>query len=717
MNKKKNKDYALTVSGNEVLKANCILINKEYYEKNVDCFLINYKGNERWVPYDNSYCFNFVNGQYEKRKLVEEKGLTKFLIGFGGKQLEKLVFGYDVANFAINTKVFSHYGNKSSDYQTYQTEVKRAEERIAKYKEGLQPQMLFNDNYGQYVDIICKLYYYRNFINKELPFPIEDITLKDFVRIIREVENYTLRDMDIRNDYQEFYNDYCSYVHTGYDPISPEDDPENNLQKITFEIVQQDPVLMRVFDFVLSYFEITSSLKNKISVEKIRLQKYNAKLKEIRDTNFFSEICRTKEDAITLGFIECFSNDSYYLKRNLNNSEILALSKIPSHNQDGSYSKNIRINYNANQGTDVFTRILESYYLTREENTKLEKRSYNIARLLSGLTFGIEFETCLGRIREPDLHRYGIIPLRDGSVSGFEYTTIPYGYSNVNLNETSNQALAKDLTNLKELCNELTKRCQINSKCSMHIHIGGVRKDKLYLLAVYMLCYMIQDEMFEMFPKFKEDSPKYLGTQKNYCKKLDHLDLFDNCIFDKSSVLKENYCDSINEYFNRIFKLLSDGQDIGSKFNRKLLRHPIDQKWNRHGRYHWVNLVNSVFSNSRTIEFRLHTATLNFTKTLNWMLICSAIVKFADTHTKEIVSGQISKISLDEVIGGYCNNFRDKKKTNDNGLFVHKYLNEYINTRKVYFANKTVQKDFVCEVELEQDKNFVFNYMGVTSLI
>ena len=717
MNKRKNKkDYILTVSGNEVLKINCILINKEYYEKEVDCFLINYKGNERWIPYDNSsYCFNFINNQYEKRKILEEKGLTKFLIGFGGKSFEKLIFGYDISNFAINTKVFSHYGDKNIDYLNYVEEIKKCKNRIIKAKEGLNPRFLFINNYSYLIDTLSKLYYYRHFINIEANY--ENLDLGNFAKVLREVDNYINKDIDIRNDFQEFYNDYCFYVHSDHDIISVTEDPDNKLKKITFEIMEEDIILSKIFDFMLRYFEITSSILNQISIQEVQLEKYNQKIKEIKDTNFFAELCRTKEDAVKLGFIESFSNDSYYLKRNLTENEIRSLSKIPQHNEQGSYSKNIKINYNANYGTDVFKRILESYYLNRENNTKLDKRSYNIAKLLNGLTFGVEFETSLGRIREPDLYKYGIIPLRDGSVSGFEYTTIPYGYSSVNLNETSNQALSKDLLNLKDLCSELTKRCYINSNCSMHIHIGGVRKDKLYLIAVYMLCYMIQDEMFQMFPKFKEDSPKYLGTQKNYCKKLYHLSLFDNCIFDKSSVLKENYCNNINLYFNKIFKFLSNGEDIGSKFNRKSLKHPIERKWERHGRYYWVNLVNSVFSNSRTIEFRLHTATLNFTKTLNWILICSAIVKFADTHTKEIVSGQISKISLNEILNGYCNNFRDKKKTNENGLFIHKYLQEYINTRKIYFANKNIKEDYVCNVELEEDKNFVFNYMGITNLI
>ncbi|MFK5283509.1 hypothetical protein ACI3PL_28440, partial [Lacticaseibacillus paracasei] len=80
--------------------------------------------------------------------------------------------------------------------------------------------------------------------------------------------------------------------------------------------------------------------------------------------------------------------------------------------------------------------------------------------------------------------------------------------------------LGKDLNTLKKVCEELQNKTKINYSCSVHLHIGGARKDKLYLIALYMLAYQLQDEMFLMQPKFKEDAIKYLGLQKNYCQKL-----------------------------------------------------------------------------------------------------------------------------------------------------------------------------------------------------
>ena len=76
----------------------CILINKEYYEKEKDCFLINYKGVEKWVPYDNSYCLNFLTNEYEKVKDLEDQNLSKFIIGFHNNNP---IFGKNKKEFNI----------------------------------------------------------------------------------------------------------------------------------------------------------------------------------------------------------------------------------------------------------------------------------------------------------------------------------------------------------------------------------------------------------------------------------------------------------------------------------------------------------------------------------------------------------------------------------------------------------------------------------------
>lgn len=49
-----------------------------------------------------------------------------------------------------------------------------------------------------------------------------------------------------------------------------------------------------------------------------------------------------------------------------------------------------------------------------------------IEEYLKDVTFGIEFETSKIKFVPNDiLMKYGLIPLRDGSIRGYEYTTIP----------------------------------------------------------------------------------------------------------------------------------------------------------------------------------------------------------------------------------------------------------------------------------------------------
>lgn len=704
-------DRVKTISNNQVLKTDCILINKEYYEKEKDCFLINYKGVEKWIPYDNSYCLNFLTNEYEKVKDLENQNLSKFIIGFHNNNP---IFGYDVYNYVTNVPVLSHSSNRSKDYEIYLKELRYSKDRILKYENKLEPEQLFNTGYTYYISCLCKINYYRTYINTE--FVLDDkINLHTFHKILQKVDNYINRDSDINRHYTIFNQDYLQYVSINYSNISNEEDPENTLIKITYTVARDNPILSLLFDLYLKEYQVTNSIENSISLEKEKIKRYEQNIEDIKNNGFFHENCRNKVDAINLGFIESFYDDSYYLERNLTSDEKRKIKQQPIHNEQGSYSKNIKINYNVNPETDVFARISHGYY--ENADFKITKDSYQIAKLLKGLTFGLELETTGGRLREQDLYKFGVIPLRDGSVPGFEYTSIPYGFDDASLNSTSTKSLSRDLLNMKELTSELSKRCSIGAGCSMHIHIGNARKDKPYLIALYMLCYMIQDEMFEMFPKFKENSPKYLGTQKNYCAKLQHLDLFKNCIFDKSTVLQESYCNNVNQYFNNIFRFLSDGHEIGSKFNRKNCVHPHERKWERHGRYHWINLVNSVFSNSRTIEFRLHTATLNFTKILNWILICSAIVKYADTHVKEIISGKLQNITLNDILIGYSNNFRDKKKVNENGLFIHSYLNAYIEERKQYFKIQTKKENFICQEELTDDSKYVFTYNNIKEIM
>lgn len=137
---------------------------------------------------------------------------------------------------------------------------------------------------------------------------------------------------------------------------------------------------------------------------------------------------------------------------------------------------------------------------------------------------------------------------------------------------------AKGLQNITDVATLVTERCEVDINCSLHYHFGNIPKDRLYLIALYTLAYKIQDEVFEMFPYYKTD-PRGI-KKKNYCQKLKQMSIYP--LKDSS---KEGYEQYVEEIYVRIFTFLSDGHPPSEFANKKLHKHPIRNKWERHSRY------------------------------------------------------------------------------------------------------------------------------------
>ena len=73
-------------------------------------------------------------------------------------------------------------------------------------------------------------------------------------------------------------------------------------------------------------------------------------------------------------------------------------------------------------------------------------------------TFGIEFESQKGRIPNRYLYRLGLIPLRDGSIEGDEYATIPF------------RGKIRDLRALEDIVDIMRKYISIDAENSLHVH-------------------------------------------------------------------------------------------------------------------------------------------------------------------------------------------------------------------------------------------------------
>ena len=232
--------------------------------------------------------------------------------------------------------------------------------------------------------------------------------------------------------------------------------------------------------------------------------------------------------------------------------------------------------------------------------------SFNVQEKL-GLeySFGFEFETSGGNIPLEELYRTGLMPLRDGSISGHEYTTIP---------------LVGDfgLSVLESQINLLNKYTIIDKECSMHIHLGGYPISEKAIMSAYLMAVNLEHEIGTLFPRYIFETHNYKAKGKDYCKQL----------YGASSI-------------NDIYKILSAGyyKTFGGDFT---LNHPSDsgdqQKWNIEYRYYWFNLINMMFKNhGKTIEFRIHTPTHNADKIYAWLLITSAILKYAEENIPEVL--------------------------------------------------------------------------------
>jgi hypothetical protein len=69
-------------------------------------------------------------------------------------------------------------------------------------------------------------------------------------------------------------------------------------------------------------------------------------------------------------------------------------------------------------------------------------------------------------------------------------------------------------------------------------------------------------------------------------------------------------------------------------------------------------------------------------------------------------------ITLNQIMDYYAETFRTK-----DGRFLSEYLKAYIQNRKDYFRKDYENGDFLSKKEALEDKDFVFEYKGVKSLI
>lgn len=229
-------------------------------------------------------------------------------------------------------------------------------------------------------------------------------------------------------------------------------------------------------------------------------------------------------------------------------------------------------------------------------------------------TFGLEFETAGGFLPQHRLYELGLIPLRDGSISGIEFSTVVLD-GNMGLNL------------LKQQVEALDKHTIFDKDCSLHIHMGNFPLDGNILVSVNNL--FVNSDIKRYLPELTFATHAYkTNTEKNYC--------------EYNSRFRD---------FNEMYYLL-----VGKSFYGDMHQpHPKDlsgtRKWNIKSRYKAVNFVNAVcYDGPKTIEYRMLRPTYNFNKILGWLFIFAAFIKYAEQLNSQKSTFYRSTITVEQII-------------------------------------------------------------------
>lgn len=219
-------------------------------------------------------------------------------------------------------------------------------------------------------------------------------------------------------------------------------------------------------------------------------------------------------------------------------------------------------------------------------------------------TFGLEYETTRGYIPQEDCYRYGLIPLRDGSISGVEYASI------ILSNGDGFERITKHLELLKGYTD-------FSTDCSYHIHLGGFPLDSKAIYVLYTIWGIVEKDLAKILPPYAFETHKFKRSQKNYCRK--NPTVFNN--------------------FGSLYRFMTAG-NVGYAGDL-FAPHPFDEeqraKWHINERYWAQNLIGMCFFESpKTVEYRMLAPTHNPHKLILWIYIFNAIMTYAEKLTNEV---------------------------------------------------------------------------------
>lgn len=302
--------------------------------------------------------------------------------------------------------------------------------------------------------------------------------------------------------------------------------------------------------------------------------------------------------------------------------------------------------------------------LPKGSNKKLPNvyHRYNVKKLIreseyntnmiakNNFTFGVELETSTGLITEYEakLMNIDLESCRDGSISGGEYVTGILQHD-------------QGFYDLYKLCSSVSKYCDMDSSCGMHVHIGNLYFNKLFNLAAYVLGVRIQNELFTFLHPSRSNN--------NMCGLLDEtyadytVAVFNNYNFETAKKLMYQF----------FYKKMTHGNYKSSKRSNKRFRHYGGRYADRYQRfngaitpeqfrYKWLNFIscnfnqrgkeqrsNNVDHSYYTLEFRNYQATADYNEVRDWVLFCMAFVSYARNNYIKLLM-KTDKVTIKDIV-------------------------------------------------------------------
>lgn len=260
--------------------------------------------------------------------------------------------------------------------------------------------------------------------------------------------------------------------------------------------------------------------------------------------------------------------------------------------------KSISRDYGVSQNLQMFTTTSKNYY------SKIDIPKSTLGELVP-YTLGVEFETSMGALPEHVCYQQGLIPLRDGSITGNEYSTVVLQGS-------------LGIEMLKNQMDVLNKYTRFNKECAVHIHFGGFPVEPKAILTLNNLCVLFTDVFQSCLPSATFYTELYKTNKKSYCKPL---------VWSHS--------------FEELYESLTSTPFFGCLYQP----HPNDighgAKWNIKTRYTMCNLINMVcYDSAKTVEFRFLRPTKNVHVIYFWIYVLNALLQIAENY-KHLTSEQL----------------------------------------------------------------------------